>query len=808
MHGKAPATVPVEATDESQGPKGSAATLARRSAVRGFAPRSATQVRSRSKSIGKSDANELPPSSTLSTNPWASALEQANSPQHESLPEPSTLPITDASGQSGPSDVTRSHTPPITPSSMPHKTSAGQNRGAQQARVLPTPPLSQKPLLSANSLSAGTQLQNGFDQEDDIFVTEAVQRHAEFLKKEQGASTDLERLELFVSFMQQESLIRKDRYLIAFRSGSFDLEASKNMIFNGPKVRRASGRDSDIITNVVQSPGAASTGSATRNESNWWKDYRPALSTIASMEYDEEGSRGRAPSRWWESAGSQSDSNGQVVYRTKRESKYMGLSKKLLQNMENEMEPLCEEPSWPAQNVNEKANPETFGYYDEEVISPPLTARVQRNTLKASMLDISRFITLPPPYPRHFPAVNNNHPDLAEYRNTVRTLSDLEDAKNRQSRHKASVEAMRMDRKNKRSENRRKFRETIQSQIADGSLTYADAAEAEKYVQAEEHETERQGLQAEFDTLQDVVVNPLHEQLNGRIVQLGNSLQSLQQELFRSAANQDPDQPVQEGDDVPELLEQLTQLKWLFEAREMLHQELFNLLSQRNNAYKAIVALPYHQTNNLDKIRDTDAFFEKDAATRHATFCADALKRHEEFLQTIETNALRGVEMQSSAFWDITPGLVDLLQKIPSDLNKLDIHVPQEELQENPAYRQHPHQYLYLLLQHAQKSSYQFIEGQINLHCLVHEVKTSSLSAQYRASKAQQVMAGDRSVDLAETQREDERELTRELKSRATMIEEQWQDALGKQLETVKERVKKHLQKRGAWDDIAAEAGD
>lgn len=483
----------------------------------------------------------------------------------------------------------------------------------------------------------------------------------------------------------------------------------------------------------------------------------------------------------------------------------MSLSTKLLQEMEvNDMQPLYEHTVWPGPGdyPKEKANPETFGFYDE-MTSPPLTQQSQRRAPKSSALDISRFITLPPPYPRHYPAVNNNHPDLTDYRTTVRMLSDLNDAKARRQRHQMSIEAMRNERRLKVADIKRTFRTNIQAQIADGSLSYSEAAEAEKLVRSEELEIERQGLQAEFDTLQDVVINPLHDQLNERIEHLSNSLQSLQRELFASAANQDPDQPVQEGDDVPELLEQLTQLKWLFEARETLHSELFDLLSQRNDAYKAIVALPYHQTNNVDKIRDTEAFFEKDAATRHATFCAEALKRHELFLQFVEDNALRGIEMQSSAFWDLTPGLVELLQKIPSDISRLEIDIPDEELKENPSYQQHPQQYLYLLLRHAEKSSYQYIEGQINLYCLVHEVKTSSLAAHYKASKAQQKMAGDQSIDLADTRLEDEGELTDELKNRAAMIEEQWDDSLGKYFHAVQGRVKQQLQDKDAWEEIA-----
>lgn len=807
--GKAPeAVVPVERSepDVNQTSQAGPSALTRRSAVRGPAARSSAPFRSRSKSqSGKSDTYE-PPSTTLSNNPWASALEHSKSPLDETLPESSILPGMNISLLANGPTTGRSHTPPATPHAhQQHKTVGEQP--APQSKVLPTPPLSQKPLLSADSLTNSAQLDTAFAQAGDEFVMKAMERHTDFLRREQEAATDLDRLAVFMQFIQQESMIRKERYATAFHADGFDLEAAKKMLFNGAKVRRASTRD--INQEATESPGQINPGNAARGDSGWWKDYRPQLSPIASMDYDEMSSRGRAPSRWWESqTGSQTDGQGPDHFRSKRESKYMSLSKKLLQDMETgEMDPLPEHSAWAASQAypEEKAKPESLGFYDDGVTSPPLTGNSQRRTTNSSQLDISRFVTLPPPYPRHFPAVNNNHPDLADYRTSVRMLSDLSDARARQHRHKISIEAMKQDRKAKIAEIQQHFRTNIQGQISDGSISYAEAAEAEKLVKSEEYSLDREGLQAEFDTLQDVVINPLHEQFSERVQHLTNSLEALERELFASAANQDPDQPVQEGDDVPELLEQLTQLKWLFEARETLHQELFDLLSQRNDAYKAIVALPYLQANNTDKVRDTEAFFEKDAATRHATFCAEALKRYETFLQVLEDNALRGIELQSSAFWDITPGLVDLMHKIPADLSKLDIQIPEEELQENPSFHEHPQQYLYHLLRHAEKSSYQYIEGQINLYCLVHEVKTASLSAHYQASKAQQKMAGDQSIDMADTRDEDEAELTNELKNRAAMIEEQWREALGKHFTTLQERVKKHLEDRGAWDDLAAE---
>ena len=801
--GKEPAQAHPSNTDQdgSRVPQAGPLSLARRSAVRGPAARSSQPFRSRSKSqTGQSEIYE-PPSTTLSNNPWASALEQTRSPQNETLPESAVLPGLNPVRFVNGTALGKSHTPPTTPSIHPQK--LAYDTSQPQPKVLPTPPLSQKPLLSANSITDPAQMDNLFIGLDDGFLQQANARHFAFLQSEQQAATDTEKLSLFVKFLHQESLIRKERYQAAFEAETFSVEAAKDLLFNEAKVRRASTRESPRIVDDQPEPS-----SAARGESGWWKDFRPQLSPIASMDYDEMSSRGRAPSRWWESqTGSHTDGGGQHVVRSKRESKYMSLSKKLLQDMETgEMDPLPEHSTWTSAQgfPDEKANPDSFGYYDEDFVVPQPSSSYRR-TPRPSQLDISRFITLPPPYPRHHPAVNNSHPDLAEYRTTVRMLSDLNDARARQKRHIISIEAMRQDRQKKIADIRQRFRENIHGQIADGSMSYAEAADAERAVKSEEIDLDKHGLQAEFDTLQDVVINPLHDQFNQRVQHLCNSLEALQRELFASAADQDPDQPVQEGNDVPELLEQLTQLKWLFEAREVLHGELFELVSQRNDAYKAIVALPYHHSNNADKIRDTDAFFEKDAATRYATFCSDVLKRHESFLQIVEDNALRGIELQSSAFWDITPGLVDLMQKVPADLDKLDIVIPEEELQENPTFNDHPQQYMYHLLRHAEKSSYQYIEGQINLYCLVHEVKTSSLAAHYKASRAQQKMAGDQSIDLADTRLEDEGELTEELKNRAAMIEEQWQDALGKHFLSLKDRLQKHLVERGAWEDIAAE---
>ena len=134
--------------------------------------------------------------------------------------------------------------------------------------------------------------------------------------------------------------------------------------------------------------------------------------------------------------------------------------------------------------------------------------------------------------------------------------------------------------------------------------------------------------------------------------------------------------------------------------------------------------LPYIQTKNDQKVKEATNFFNRDAQDRKVVFEKEILKRYEDFLDTIEQNVTRGVEAQLSAFWDIAPGLLAIVQKVPYRLEGFGIHIPPSEYDENPSYHDFPLQYLYSLLAHAGRSAYQFIESQINLLCLLHEVKT------------------------------------------------------------------------------------
>ncbi|RMZ85243.1 hypothetical protein DV738_g319, partial [Chaetothyriales sp. CBS 135597] len=675
----------------------------------------------------------------------------------------------------------------------------------QPPKTLPTPPLSQKAPESARSLGPLTSLAP--NETSDRFSAESLQRHHDFLQNERHASTSEQKLQTFVDYIVVESVLRRRRYATTLEDGRIDFDAARKRLFDdADKAVKAFLEHTAGVDTPAGSVSSTFEDGRVRPESAWWSQYQPALSPIASMSNDEMSSRGRSSSRWWESqAGSQTDGNVTKVRRSKRESKYMGLSATLMQMNLNESDTpknLYFNGAWDSEYPDEKANPESFGYSDD-------TTQGLGKQRSADVLDLSRFITLPPPYPRHYPAVNNAHPLLSDYRHCVRAMSDLSEIQARKSRHALSVQALRNQHNQRLVDGRAAFKDNIQVQIQEGTISYAEAAEAEEALRMEEQKAEQATLKAEFDTLQDVVTGPLHQMLSDRVVQLSARIDELTAKLFVDAQQQNPDQPQQEGDDTPELLEYLTQLKWMFETREQIHKEIFDLLTERNEKYKAIVLLPYQQANNVDKVRDTEAFFVRDNLDQAKTYCQESVNRHEQFFNIIEDNVARGVGLQSSAFWDLVPALLELLQEVPTDIAHIrNIAIPDQEYLENPSYFRYPQQYLYTLLDHAEKSTYQFIEAQINLHCLLHEVKTSVLLARCRLMDANEHIRAQpppSTTKISDYRAKEEASLTIELKQKVSIIEEQWLDAIGSQLQHAREEVKTYLEAEGAWEEVTSD---
>ncbi|KAL1856569.1 hypothetical protein Plec18170_003537 [Paecilomyces lecythidis] len=757
-------------------------------------------------------------------------------------------------GHSAPHQHKFAHTPPFSPHGDAHSSMYPKGTGqAVPPKALPTPPpqsahdtsatrsdarIEERPIshilhlpnepamvpqpLTPRKPSAEQPLSmDPILRRDDQFMRGAVQRHQSFIEKEAAASTESEALRLFTDYIVSESIIRRERYSAAWESTNIDIQRVRETLFEAP----AEPTNQEISTARPSSSGGRPSRAdiridtpQSRPESAWWANYQPCLSPIASlsMSNDEMSSRGRAPSRWWESkTGSSSEGGERKVQRSKRESKYMGLQREIRETMQWSNGQSVAEVQEEVGNINSSSQPvvygpdeyppEKVGWHEQPSQSGHDYSYGYQNEEDRGM-DISRLITLPPPYPRHYPAVNNSHPDMVAYRTTVRSITDLSEIRTTRERHKGQMEKAVTDYQDRIQQNRLQFRSNVQTEIQRGNLTFAEAAQAEATLADEEKMLEKKMVQNEFDSFQESVLRPMHAILTERINKATAGIDELRAKLSDAAQYGTPEQAQEEGDEKPELLEMLTQLKWLFEAREQLHREVYDILCDRNEKYRAVVSLQYRQSKNEEKIRETDSFFIQDAMDRRVQYETETLSRLESFMDIIEENVARGVEIQLSAFWDIAPSLLELLQKFPDDLQGLEIQIPAGEYDENPSYREHPLQYLYSLLTHAEKSTYQYIESQTNLLCLLHEVKSGVMGANCKLMEAQRIRHGEPEdavrQEMRESRAQEERVLTTDLKDKVSTVEGQWTEALGSQIQGLRERVRDLLIAEGGWEEV------
>lgn len=535
---------------------------------------------------------------------------------------------------------------------------------------------------------------------------------------------------------------------------------------------------------------------------------------------DGSDSRGRPSSRWWEVSDAGSGGNPSMrLERSKRESKYMGVPKELREKLQyNGDAELIEQDGSTAGPSNRRSlgpdefPPEKVGLHEQDLSSPPLSQTTARSpapfspppfTPNPDHLDVSRLVTLPPPYPRHHPAVNNNHPDLTSIRTTVRSLSDFTEIEATRTRFIKNSTKLREEQEVAASKRRNSMRMSIQREIESGTMTFADAAQVEATADITEQEKTKEASKADFQLFQDQVVTPLHDLLQDRVNRATTLFEQLRSKLSVEAQAQDPNSTQEEGDEQPELLEKLTLLKWIFEARELLYRELFDILTDRNDRYKEMVITPYRLTGNTAKVENAIKFFAADAIQRKIKNEQDILKRTEDFMDVIEKNVRDGVEALLNAFWDIAPHLSHITAKVPSDLTGFNIQIPPAEYEENPSYHEFPMQYLYSLLGHCEKSTYQFIESQTNLLCLLHEVKNGVTVANCRLMRTQRIAQGEGEeeveTELHEVEKDEEGRLTDDLKEKVRCVEELWSTGLGTELKSVKERIAISLVEQGGW---------
>ncbi|KAH9810931.1 hypothetical protein Tdes44962_MAKER05958 [Teratosphaeria destructans] len=751
-------------------------------------------------------------------------------------------------------------TPPYTPATRPESSKMAEPRVPISAssdrplsHMLHTPnqiSAMQEPLIPGRPASAGavripTKLDN--------FALQAMERHRLFIEKEATATSDEDRLELFANFIVHESRLRRDKYTAAYSAMAGDIvdltrdmwrsytRQSRRAVTpstsmssfdptipswasdgHPPSAHGAGPRSASSLGEYTPATDVGSAGdladSIERAESRQWvESFKPSLSPIQSVAqstlHDEDSSRGRAPSRWWEqkSSGSGSGSIGKPdrMEKTRRETKYMGVKASQLREEAEPSPALTRHTATPGasvQNYADVANeypPEKVGWHEDDTdFSTPMATPANREKVMVRKsytpglepLDVSRLVTLPPPYPRHHPAINNSHPQLVEFRSEHRKLSDHTDIQHIKDSFLNQDFALRQQQKQQEKQRRTRLRNSIQAKISDGSISFAEAAQAEKEFDGQEADRSKADARAMFDLYETQVAQPLATLLTERIETATACIGQLRSDLSWGNQSSDPNQAQEEGDEQPERLEKLTLLKWLFEAREQLHKEMFDLHAGRSERYSEVVLAPYRMLKAQSKIDEATTFFAKDTGDRQIAFTKEGMKRLEDLQQVMEKNVSRGVEDQLSAFWDIAPNLLEVISRIPTDISTLEIQIPPQEYVENPIYHDHPMQYLHSLLEHAEKSAYQFIESQTNLLCLLHEVRTATSKSQMRLQELMgEAVGGVRS--------EVEESLDAELKEKVGEVERLWREALGEGIEGVRERVGEFLVRSGGWED-------
>lgn len=659
-------------------------------------------------------------------------------------------------------------TPPYTPGPDPHRQSLKR-------------PAANNPATVPGNTSA------------DSFVQASLERFHMFIQQEASSPSDRDRLKLFTSFMVQESRVRRDRYSSAFNSMAGDiLDLTRDMWRpcssadavpeNTPVRAGITGESPRPMTTLETSRESADTAGtsscssavdftpATDTDSlydsseraddkppstPWGERYHPSLSPIKSIPSmavstvpDEEDSRGRSASRWWEgSAEGSGGKGGRKIEMTKQETKYMSLHpSELLLGPEPS-------PSYSTPTPNtvttafrygaDEYPPEKTDWREESppAAGPPQSYADSPHPLLGSRgkqpmvpaLDISRLVTLPPPYPRHYPALQNNHPSLSEIRNRHRQVAETVTA--RQTK--------------------------LYTDYCWDPTVYVDLSQTCEI-----------------------------------------SIIELEQRLDGMAGEQQT-----EGDERPELLEQLTLLKWIFEAREQLQKQDFDATIQRVKTRSQALIDHFHAVGDYERLMDEEQRMKQQGQEHQLSFAEQSTSRFSQLLEMVECHVSRGVEMQLSAFWDIAPGLLEVMQRVPHDLDGsgFSVHIPQAEYQDNPTYRRFPLQYLLHTLDHAKKSAYQFIESQTNLLCLLHEVRTAAMSAEMRFVEMRRVVEGEDverlRAEMSEVRKGREEEETAVLRERIGVLEGQWELALGEEVNGVLERVRRHLSGSGGWDD-------
>lgn len=686
------------------------------------------------------------------------------------------------------------------------------------APQLPTPPPQQSSPISPHEIVAGDLYSNLNDngegpsrkamgkepEEPKDFIHQARGRYKETLQAEKAASNDTDKLRLFLEFIEKECRLRGQIYESADPADLKRLARISSLI-SGPKSLEpispglgAFDDDGDVDMNT---PLQDMFHKSARPASQWWSGVQnltsaslppqSAMSAYESRVAEEESSRGRTSSRWWESSGdggSCSISENLAIRSDDNDSacgtSYPRRSRRLTKTPRQSLREIAELANTPRNSARVPNPNDPSGFMNSAAFPPdrkshsdsrsrsraPSTSRVRtrrRHNAKTS-LDIAPLLTLLPSWPREYPAINNCHPRLDVFRDLVRTLNDLSPLTTLQTRFAESTGKSKEIFLEESERRRISQAERIQGLYSRGDLNYDEMERLNLDFEREEGKIHCESEEEDFKSFDAEVVTPAHRDLHERITAAGAAYADLVN-LIKVR------KPMVSEEEGPELLEYLTALKWIFDIRETLHQHVFEMLSQRNERYKSLIIAPLRHARDQGRLHSTTAFFAQDSATRLSEFNKSKVVRHEKFMEIIEEQVMLGVEEARSKFWETAPLVMECLEKIPVSLGEVVPIVPPEESVKHPEWIEQPMRYLErkIAVTEGAMRGLGVEEGE-GLLCLLHGVK----SALARAKSAVMDDGG-----------REERRLTEDLKEKVGMIEEEWREGLGMILERVRRNV-------------------
>jgi hypothetical protein len=688
----------------------------------------------------------------------------------------------------------------------------GVNRGG-----LPTPP----PISPGEGPSGvrKTKPDNGKQAVDDNFVQLAKRRYKEMLRAEAAAPLESEKVHVFLEFMERECRFRALVYTRADAKYLDKLKAVTRAIENG--CGNQQGRNNDSMAPVSLENGGEDVDMASppfnraelvqqstprpSSQSQWWGTPALTSSAFERRTHEEESSRGRTSSRWWETSvegGSCSENirsdGGHSDFNSVYGSAFPRRNRRKAKHQKQSLREIAEIVTHsPRNSVNTNPN-DPRSYQNSSAFPPdykePMSEGRSRSRPSSSRprpaprivktsLDIAPLLTLLPAWPKEFPAINNCHPRLDVFRDLVRTLNDTSALTALHTNFTAKLSSQKSAFAADSQRRRVSQAERIQGLYARGDLHHSEMERLNIDFEREEDKIAREAAEEEFKAYDNEVVTPAHRDLHERITAATAAYSDLVALISTPYVQSSPNEP-EEG---PELLEHLTALKWIFDVRETLHRQVHDLLTERSNRYQSLV---------LNNDPAHESFFISGARSRQVSYLSARVARHNDFLDLVEHHVTQGVEGARSRFWEIAPLVMECCEKIPIDLSGVVPIVPPEESVEHPEWSRQPIRYLERKLSEAEGAMRSLgVEEGESLLCLLHGVKSGITRARAEAEEAG-ASDGRGTGGFGESWiKSEEERLLSDLKDKVGMIEEEWREGLGAVLNGVRGRVEEVVER-------------